>query len=138
VAPTSDPKPFFDTNLLVYVAATDPQRAATSRNLLAAGGTMSVQVLNEFTSVARRKLGFSWDEIREFFGTIRSNNEVVPITLETHEKGRALAEQYQLNIYDGLIVAAAQLAGCSILYSEDMHDGLAIEGLTIRNPFAAR
>ncbi len=138
MAAMSDRGPFFDTNILMYVAADDPQRASTSRKLLAAGGIMSVQVLNEFTSVARRKLSFSWDEVREFLGTVCSNNEVVPITLETHEKGRALAERYQVNIYDGLIIAAAQLAGCRILYSEDMHDGFAIDSLTIRNPFVPR
>jgi predicted nucleic acid-binding protein len=42
-----------------------------------------------------------------------------------------------MNVYDGMIVAAAQLAGCRVLYSEDMHDGLVIDRLTIRNPFAA-
>lgn len=131
----SDSKPFFDTNILVYVTAGNPARSGAARALLAAGGTVSVQVLNEFTSVARRKLGFSWSEVREFIGTICFNNEVVPITLEMHEKGRELAEQYQLNIFDGLIIAAAQCAGCTVLYSEDMHDGLAIEGLTIQNPF---
>ncbi|MCL4766480.1 MAG: PIN domain-containing protein [Hyphomicrobiaceae bacterium] len=132
----SDFKPFFDTNILVYLTAGDPARSSAARALLTAGGTVSVQVLNEFTSVARRKLGFSWDEVREFIGTICSNNEVVPITLETHVRGRELAGQYQLNIFDGVIIAAAQFADCTILYSEDMHDGLAIDGLTIRNPFA--
>jgi predicted nucleic acid-binding protein len=34
-----------------------------------------------------------------------------------------------------MIVAAAQLAGCTVLYSEDMHDGLVVEGLAIRNPY---
>jgi predicted nucleic acid-binding protein len=58
------------------------------------------------------------------------------MTIETHDRGLELAERYQLNVYDGTIVAAAQLAGCKILYSEDMHDGLVIGGLTLRNPYA--
>lgn len=138
MGPTSEARPFFDTNILVYVTSQDPARAGAARDLLAGGGIVSVQVLNEFTSVARRKLGFTWDELREFIGIICSNNEVVPVTLETHEKGRALAERFRLNIFDGLIIAAAQLAGCTILYSEDMHHGLTIDGLSIRNPFVAR
>ncbi len=62
---------------------------------------------------------------------------VVPLTVDTHDRGLALAERYQLSLYDGMIVAAAQLAGCTTLYSEDMHDGLVIDGLTIRNPYRA-
>jgi predicted nucleic acid-binding protein len=61
---------------------------------------------------------------------------IVPLTIEMHDRGLALAEQYRLNVYDGMIIAAAQLAGCTVLYSEDMHDGLVIDRLTIRNPFA--
>jgi predicted nucleic acid-binding protein len=49
--------------------------------------------------------------------------------------GLALAERCKLSVHDGMIVAAAQLAGCTILYSEDMHDGLVIDRLTIRNPY---
>jgi predicted nucleic acid-binding protein len=78
----------------------------------------------------------SWAETRDFLDTFRATLEVIPLTLETHERGLALAERYQLSVYDGMIVAAAQLAGCRVLYSEDMHDGLVIDGLTIRNPYA--
>ena len=62
---------------------------------------------------------------------------MVPLTETTHELGLVLAERHVLNVYDGMIVAAAQLAGCETLYSEDMHDGLVIDQLTIRNPFAS-
>ncbi len=68
---------------------------------------------------------------------IRSTCTVASLTVTTHELGLAIAEKHQLNVYDGMIVAAAQLAGCTTLYSEDMHDGLVIDGLTIRNPYAA-
>ena len=66
---------------------------------------------------------------------IRELCAIVAITEDTHVRGLALAERYQLNVYDGMIVAAAQLAGCTVLYSEDMHDGLVIDRLTIRNPY---
>jgi predicted nucleic acid-binding protein len=62
---------------------------------------------------------------------------VMPVTKSTHERGIVYAERYQLAIFDANIVAAAVLAGCTTLYSEDMHNGLVIDGLTIRNPFAA-
>ena len=59
-----------------------------------------------------------------------------PIGIETHERGLTLASRYGLNIYDAMIVASALLAGCTVLYSEDMQDGQVFERqLTIRNPF---
>ena len=127
---------FFDTNVLIYLTDEVSGKAARTEDLLADGGVISVQVLNEFASIARRKLGLSWSETREFLAVFRATLAVVPLTLETHERSLDLAERYQLQLYDGMIVAAAQLAGCQILYSEDMHDGLVIDGLTIRNPYA--
>lgn len=126
---------FFDTNVLVYLADEDSERSVRTEELLAGGGIISVQVLNEFASVARRKIGMSWVETREFLDIFRATLNVVPLTIETHERGLDLAERYGVNVYDGMIVAAAQLAGCTTLYSEDMHDGLSIERLTIRNPY---
>ncbi len=127
---------FFDSNVLIYLTDGASEKASRAEDLLAAGGIISVQVLNEFVSVARRKVGLSSTETREFLEVFRATLEVVALTLETHERGVDLAERYQLQLYDGMIVAAAQLAGCSVLYSEDMRDGLVIDGLTIRNPYA--
>jgi predicted nucleic acid-binding protein len=127
---------FFDTNVLVCLTDVVSGKAGRTEDLLADGGVISVQVLNEFASVARRKLGLSWSETREFLEVFRATLEVVPLTMETHERGLDLAERYQLQLYDGMIVAAAQLAGCKVLYSEDMHDGLVIDDLAIRNPYA--
>ena len=128
---------FFDTNILIYFASAHVAKADRSATLLRAGGIVSVQVLNEFASVARRKYGLPWTSVRVVIAAIRSTCKVVPLTVETHELGLALAERHNLNVFDGLIVAAAKLARCTTLYSEDMHDGLVIDGLTIRNPYAA-
>ena len=126
---------FIDTNILVYVTDGDLAKSARSRQLLNDGGVLSVQVLNEFTRVARKKLKFSWQEVREFLEPIRARNEIVPLTLEIHLNGLVLAERYQFQIFDAMIVAAALIKDCTTLYSEDMHDGLIIDGLTIRNPY---
>jgi predicted nucleic acid-binding protein len=127
---------FFDTNVLTYLTDKEEARAPRTEDLLVDGGVISVQVLNEFALVARRKVGLSWAQTREFLNTFRATLEVVPVTIEVHERGLDLAERYGLNVYDGMILAAAQLAGCTLLYSEDMHDGLVIDRLTVRNPFA--
>ena len=128
---------FFDSNVLVYLTDTESGKAERTEDFLADGGVISVQVMNEFASVALRKVCLSWDETRDFLDTFRATLKIVPLTLETHERGLDLAQRYQLNVYDGMILAAAQLAGCATLYSEDMHDGLVIDGLTVRNPYVA-
>jgi predicted nucleic acid-binding protein len=128
---------FFDTNVLLYLLSDDAAKADRAESLLAQGGTISVQVLNEFASVASRRLQMSWPEIREVLDTIQTTCQVVPLSLATHQRGAAIAERYRFSFYDATIVAAAQLAGCTVLYSEDMQDGQVIEGrLTVRNPFS--
>ncbi len=128
-------KPFFDTNIVVYFVTEDIEKAQRSKELLTGGGVISVQVLNEFARVARGKRKLSFAEVRISLEAVRSTCDVVDLTVETHERGLAIAERYQLQIFDSMIVAAALLAGCTTLYSEDMHDGLVIDGLTIRNPY---
>ena len=126
---------FFDTNVLLYLLSNDAARADRAEALLAAGGVVSVQVLNEFASVASRKLTMTIPEVREILSTVRSVCVVKSVDVETHDLGLELAERYGFSIYDGLIVAAAVRAGCAILYTEDLQRGQVIENLTIRNPF---
>lgn len=126
---------FFDTNILIYYVSFEEDKAKRSAKLLAQGGVVSVQVLNEFTNVARLKRKMSWPSIRLSLDAIRSACSVAPLTLETHERGLALAQRHNFSIYDAMIVAAAQLAGCKTLYTEDLHDGHVVEGLRIRNPY---
>ena len=129
---------FFDTNVLLYLLSGEAAKADGVEALVAAGGVISVQVLNEFASVASRKLAMSWGEIREVLGTIRALCRVEPVSLETHDRGLALSERYGFSIYDSMILAAALLAGCSLLITEDLQHGQIIDGtLTVRNPFAA-
>lgn len=127
---------FFDTNVVLYLLSADPAKADRAEELLAIGGTISVQVLNEFVAVASRKLHMSWIEIREVLAQVRAVCAVKPVTIETHERALRLAERYGISIYDALTVSAALLANCKTLHSEDMQDGQVIERqLTIRNPF---
>jgi predicted nucleic acid-binding protein len=128
---------FFDTNVLLYLLSEDAAKADRAEDLPADGRVISVQVLNEFAAVASRKLGLAWPEIREVFGTAQSLCRVEPLTLATHERGLAIAERYGFAVYDSLIVSAALLAGCRVLWTEDLQDGQHIEDqLTVKNPFA--
>ena len=128
---------FLDTNVLIYALARDDSRAQTATDLLAAGGVISVQVLNEFVSVARRKLRMDWAEVIEAVNRIRTLcADVAPLTVATHDTALRLAARYGFGFYDAVIAASAQRAGCAVLYSEDFQDGQVIDGsLTVRNPF---
>lgn len=129
-------KPFFDTNVVLSAFRQDDSHAEVAEALLAEGGALSVQVLNEFVAVARRKLGQKWEDIRRALDILRVLcPEPVALTVETHERAVEIAERYGYSIFDSLIIAAALHAGARTLYSEDMRDGQAIDGLTIRNPF---
>jgi predicted nucleic acid-binding protein len=130
------PDVFFDTNVLLYVMSADQANADRAETLIAAGGVISVQVLNEFVSVASRKLAMRLPEIREVLSAFRAICSVEPLSVETHDLALDLMERFQLSSYDALIVAAALLAKCSILYSEDMQHAQKIRSVTIRNPFA--
>lgn len=130
------PGSFLDTNVLVYLAQSDPEKAERAEALLGLDPVISVQVLNELANVLRRKADLSWPETRTFLAGVRGLARVVPVTVETHELGLQVAERSRLSIYDALIVAAAQEGGCEVLWSEDMQHGLRLEsGLEIRNPF---
>jgi predicted nucleic acid-binding protein len=85
-------KAFFDTNVLLYLLSGDTDQADRAEAVLARGGTISVQVLNEFAAVASRKLGLSYPEIREVLEPIRAVCTIEPLTLETHDIGLHIAE----------------------------------------------
>jgi predicted nucleic acid-binding protein len=129
---------FFDTNILVYAFGTADPRSVLAKDLLAEGGAVSVQVLNEFAVVARRRLGMEWPEVQRALRAVRTVcSPVLPLTLEMHEAAMILASEHGLHVYDAMIVSAARTAGCTLLYSEDMQDGRSFPGgLTIRNPFS--
>ncbi len=130
------PDSFFDSNVLVYLASGDAVKADRAEAIVAGGGAISVQVLNEFANVARRKMRMSWTDTHTFLSMLRGLLTVHPVTLETHETGLALAERYSLATYDAMIAASALHAGCGTLWSEDMQHGMAFDGgLRVANPF---
>lgn len=132
------PASFVDTNVLLYLASGDAVKADRAEAIVAAGGAISVQVLNEFANVARRKMRMSWTDTHAVLSTLRSLLTVHPVTIEVHRSGLALAERYGFSIYDSMIVASALHAGCDTLWSEDMQPGMALdEGLRIVDPFRA-
>ncbi|MDB5538655.1 MAG: PilT protein domain protein [Devosia sp.] len=128
---------FCDTNVLLYLISSDAPKAAVAEQMLFERPFISVQVLNEFANVAKRKSLRAWAEILDILQVItRTTAGVRPMTVATHNLGIELVTRHQFAIYDAMLVAAALEAECHTLYSEDMHDGLLVAGrLRIVNPF---
>ncbi len=133
------PRAFLDTNVLIYAfLVTDPRHRA-AKLLMSSGGVMSVQVANEFVDVARRRYRKAWDEVDyaldRFLAVL---DPPLPLDHETHQAALDIARRHGFRIYDSLIIAAAREAGCAVLYTEDLQDGQAVDGVLVRNPFLAR
>ncbi len=130
-------KLFFDTNVLIYAVVNDTDRTPSALSWLSRGGSISVQVLNEFTHTARRKLNRSWNEVVGALDALRTIcGECMPITEQTHHVAIDLSRRHGFQLYDALIVASALEAKCTLLVTEDMQHGQLIEKqLTIHNPF---
>ena len=127
---------FLDTNILLYLLSDDEHKADVSESIIERGGTISVQVLNEFANVARKRLGMSWAEINDLSSEFCVLLSVVDLTVKTHERGCQIAEKYKLSVYDAFIVASALNADCDTLVTEDMQPDHTIEdSLTLVNPY---
>ncbi|NCP41443.1 MAG: PIN domain-containing protein [Rhodoferax sp.] len=135
-------KTFIDTNVLIYWVD-DSARADRVEQLLAQQSVISVQVLNEFANVLRKKRAMPVADIQTLSDTLIEVCEVHDVRVRTHQLALGLMIRYNFSLYDANIVAAAGLSGCEVLYSEDMQDGLNVKlpdfstgnTLSIRNPF---
>lgn len=129
-------RPFFDTNVLLYLLSEDDRKADRAEAIIASGGIISVQVLNEFASVASRKLRMSYAEIRDVLAMVRGVCQTQALTVDTHDRGLDIAERFGFSLYDSMIVSSALQLGCSVLYSEDMRHGQKVDAqLVVINPF---
>ena len=104
------------------------------------GSAMSVQGLNEFANVAWRKVGMTWPEIGGALADLRMLcSPILPMDIRVHEDTLRLAERHAFAFFDALMIANAVQAGCSTFFSEDMQDGMEIDGtLRIKDPFRDR
>src|SRR5687767_2577743 len=103
-------RPFLDTNVLLYLLSAERAKADRTEALLSERAVISVQVLNEFSAVATRKFGLSWEEVGVALAAVRATCRVEPVTVDAHDLGRELAQRHRLAFYDGVIAASALLA----------------------------
>ncbi|TXH71262.1 MAG: PIN domain-containing protein [Thiothrix sp.] len=132
-------KPFFlDTNILIYAnTSQDETKKAIAQRLVTSGEAMtSVQTLNEFCNVLRRKFPQKFTEVDAILQDIQMDVDVVPLTANMTHQAVAISKRFLLSFYDSLILAAASEYGCSAVLSEDLQSGFKLEtGLVIINPF---
>jgi predicted nucleic acid-binding protein len=133
-------KSFVDTNVLVYAIASagdDTSKAAAARSLLQQGTCVSTQVLGEFynaTVSVRRASPLTHDEAVVWI-QFWKKFEVFEITTAHVDLALEIAGKFKIGYYDALIIAAARLGECELVYSEDLSDGQDCGGIKVENPF---
>ena len=133
-----NPEAFFDSNILIYAHTQSGAKSETARELLASGGSVSVQVLNETANTLSRKFRLNWLHIAQIIDSVSETcPDPRPLTLATNRTALSICERFRFGFYDGLIIASALEAGCRTLYTEDLHHGQVIDGLRFENPFFA-
>ncbi len=130
---------FIDSNIWLYafMDESSPKHATATALIQQDRVVLSTQVVNEVCNNLIRKADYTEPEIQQ---TIQNRVAVYPIldmTLPIIRQASVLRVAYRLSYWDSLILATAQDADCSVVYSEDMQDGLRIGALTLRNPFKA-
>ncbi len=127
---------FADTNVVVYAVGLDSDQRTKARQILAEGVTVSSQVINETVNVLTRKQGVNIVVAHEVAESLLELCEVAPVDESTIREAIRLVRRYKLSHWDSLIVAAALLAGCEKIYSQDMQHGQVFdEQLKVVNPF---
>lgn len=130
-------KVFIDTNIALYLLSDNEEKCTKTKFLLKRSKpTISVQVVNEFINVCLRKIKLELNPTHKLAEALMAMCSIVAVDEDITRQSMQLAKRYQYSHWDSLIIAAALQSGCSILYSEDMHDGQVIENsLTIINPY---
>ena len=127
---------FVDSNVLLYLLSDDESKAERAGALVDAAPFISVQILNEFVAISRRKFKLTWPEVHVALAPIKTFCKILELTRDMHERALDIAEETGIQIYDANIVSAAEFSGCDTLFTEDLNEGQRIGSVTIRNPFA--
>ena len=132
-------KCFIDSNILIYAVCDGSEKCNLARAFLIKNANkiiISSQVINEFVAVLLRKNVLSIENIFEYVDGFMQNFDFAVIRKQDIRTAIMIKQRYKYSYWDSLIIASALEANCSILYTEDMHNGQIIEKrLKILNPF---
>ena len=124
---------FVDTNIWMYAfveSDNDEKRAAAKAVVQSYDVVVSTQVINETCVNLLKKTSMREEEIRRLIAAFYEKYTVVEVEQGTLLAASELREKYSLSFWDSLIVASALRAGCTILSTEDMQDGLRVPVLS--------
>ena len=133
-------KYFIDTNVIIYANdSRDRKKQAIAldliKRLMSDGtGVISTQILQEYAHVAITKLGQDHSVVMRQI-TLLGNLETVAITADTVKRSIELQKIYQINFWDAGIIAAAEIASCDSIMTEDLNPGQMYSGIRAVNPF---
>jgi len=128
-------KVFADTNIVGYLISSDLVKRERAKVIMRDKPVISTQVANEFINICMKKTKLGLTVTHRLVKALLTLCPVMPIDVQTVRDAMKIAERYQFSHWDSLIIAAAQQAGCTILYSEDLQHGQLIDQLTLINPF---
>lgn len=129
---------FIDSNIILYHLMDDSgvKTQIAEKLLKSARYNISYQVIGEVCNNLKKKAGFTPDELIATVQELNRSFRIVPFSIETYVQAIKIGKDYSLSFWDSMIVAAAYLSDCAILFSEDMQDDLLIyDNLKIINPF---
>ncbi len=128
-------KVFVDTNIVGYLISSDSAKRERAKAIMRDKPVISTQVANEFINICIKKAKFGLTVTHRLVEALLTICPVMPVDDKTVRNAMKIAQLYQFSHWDCLIIAAAQQAGCAILYSEDLQHGQRIDQLTLINPF---
>jgi len=133
----TDPRVFIDSNIIVYLVDNrSNEKTKKAQDFLSPDFFISTQVIAENVNVCLKKLHLNKETTFDFARRVLNRFRILQITEATLLKSFEISIKYQLSSWDSIIIATAILNSCSIIYSEDMQDGLIVENsVTIINPF---
>lgn len=126
---------FLDSNIILYLLDAHTEKSVTAEKLIRQNPHINAQVLVEVGNVCNKKYKWTKHQVCDFWYDLMSDCQVSSISEHILAEAIYLTEKYDFQLFDAIIVSGALEAGCNVLYSEDMHHQLVVEGqLTIINP----
>ena len=129
-----------DSNILIY-AALEPGsdkglRAAEGIRLATDRGVIAAQALLEFVAVVRRRAPSLTAQAIAQVEAWSAVFEVAPTTNLVTAAALTIVQDHQFQVWDAVIWSAARAVGATLFISEDLKDGLVLDGMRAVNPFA--
>ena len=131
---------FIDTNILIYNYSEEKDKRERALRIIEENQdkdiVISLQIVNEFVNILKKKFQKDHEEIRNALEEIESVFVIWELSLNLIKDSIRVSERYKYSYYDSLVISAALDSGCSILYTEDMQHNQSIDNkLKIINPF---